>query len=94
MLRLALAEFGFQKKRALGRDDRSGLEPIDNLNAACTALAGHDGHSLEALGGFDEHDLTAFDRLHSLFRQCDAAYIAAAYWRDTRAQALTRCEAS
>ncbi len=72
MLRLALAEFGFEHERALGDDDGTWFQSIDNLDTATATLASDNGRSLKTLGGFDEHDIAAFNRLHRLFRHADA----------------------
>jgi hypothetical protein len=68
MLRLALAEFGFEQERALGRDDGPAVQPIDDLDPSTAALAGDNIGRLKALGGFDEHDFVALRRSAPLLR--------------------------
>ena len=60
MLRLALAEFGFEQERALGRDGDARFQPIDDLDPSTSALAGDDSGRKKPLGGPDEYDLAPF----------------------------------
>jgi hypothetical protein len=94
MLRLALAEFGFEEECTLGHDHGTGFQTIDNFDAAASALARNHGHCLKALGRFDEHHFAAFDGLHCFFRQRDQGTIASAARCDPDAQALTGCQAT
>ena len=89
MLRLTLAEFGFEHERALGYDDGTGCQAIDYLDAATATFSSDNSRRLKTLGGFDEHDFLAFNGLHRFFGQCNQSAIAATARLDARAQALT-----
>jgi hypothetical protein len=67
MLRLALAEFGFEEEGTLGHDHGTGFHTINNLDSPAAAFARNHGNRLEAPGRFDEHDLFAFNGLHCFF---------------------------
>ena len=64
MLRLALAEFGFEHERALGDDGSTWFQAIDYLDATTATFASDNSRRLKTLGGFHEHDFLAFNGLH------------------------------
>jgi hypothetical protein len=89
MLRLALAEFGFEQERALGRDHGTGLQPATISTRPALRWPTRDVGRLKALGGFDEHHIFAFDRLHRLFGNANARWRRIAR-HDPHAQPLAR----
>src|SRR3546814_6247887 len=94
MRRLALAEFGFEHERALGDDDGTRFQSIDDLDPATATLAGDNCRRLKTPCGFYEHDFLAFNGLHRFLGQRDQSAIAAATRLDAGAQALTGGEAA
>src|SRR3546814_16350282 len=75
MLRLALAEFGFEHERALGDDDGTRFQSIDDLDPATATLAGDNCRRLKTPCGFYEHDFLAFNGLHRFLGQRDQSAI-------------------